>query len=470
MYKSIIDNGNYFISLNGLVKDNRGVECTLPMVDNKVKITIYGKERLVDLKWLALISHYEVDLPEHLRDKLEYITFEEVPSNRLLRINSGHFMVLNTPFQYKKGFNLIPGFMRYAISRKGVMIDLKRPKQEIKITIPGTNDYPKIGVYNPDKSKAVSFPLHRLLAFTWIHRKSPGMWMVNHKDGVKSNFKLSNLEWVTPQENNKHAVSTGLDADAIMTVVRDTKDWKTHVFGSISEACRWMGCAVTSMVQLHAKLRPGRLLVNRFEVRVGDDKSPWYYKPGDKVRNGRYTITAKLSDTDIRTYYDTRDFRKELKLWNAPGIEAMFDKAKTFYPDGEFSYEDHYEARRIECYNLNTGEILVSDTIMWLSSRLNIYKSRIRSTLSQGLNREVDGYLFRYEVDEPWDLNYTKRKALNVCIQAEHQTTGEILVFDSFRHAATHFDVDRSVIRRRVNTDSLYQDWKFKEIHGPLDS
>ena len=462
MYKSIIDNGDYFISLNGLVKDNRGVECTLPMVDNKVKITIYGKERLVDLKWLALISHYEVDLPEHLRDKLEYITFETVPSNRLLRINSGHFMVLNTPFEYKKGYNLIPGFMRYAINREGVVFDTVRKKTCNHL--PDDDRYPTVSVLDVDKGKHRSVVIHRLLAFTWLRRTRPEMWMVNHKDGIKSNFKLSNLEWVTPQENNRHAVKTGLDIDAITTVVRDTKDWKTHVFGSIAEACRWMDCKRMSMVQLQSKLRPSRLLLNRFEVRIGDDKTPWYYKPGDKIRAGRYTITAKLSDTDIRTYLDTRDFRKELKLWNVFNIEAMIDKAKTLYPDGEFSYEDHYETRRIECYNLKTGEILVSDTIMWFSSRLNIHRSRIGNTLSQGLNREVDGYLFRYEVDEPWDLNYTKPKAPNVCIQAEHQTTGEILVFDSFRHAATHFDVDRSVIRRRINTDKLYRDWKFKEI------
>lgn len=463
MYKSIIDNGNYFISLNGLVKDNRGVECTLPMVNDKVKITIYGKERLVDLKWLALISHYEVDLPEHLRDKLEHITFERMASNKLLRVNSGHFMVLNSPFQYKKGFNLIPGFMRYAINREGVVFDTVR-KKVLNNHFPKTDHYPTVSMLDVDKGTHRSVAIHRLLAFTWIRRERPEMWMVNHKDGDKSNFKLSNLEWVTPQENNKHAVREGLDVDAVMTVIHDTKDWTTHVFGSISEACRWMNCGILTVEAIRSKIRPSRLILNRFEIRIDNDKTPWYYKPGDKIRAGRYTITAKLSEDDIRVYNDARDFQRDLKLWNVANIDELVNKAESLYPNGKFSYEDHYENRRIECYNLKTGEILVSDTILLLSRKLNIHKGRIRHTLIQGNNREVDGYLFRYETSEPWDLNYTKRIALNVCIQAEHQTTGEVLTFTSYRNAAIHFDVDRSVIRLRINTDKLYRDWKFKEV------
>ncbi len=50
---------------------------------------------------------------------------------------------------------------------------------------------------------------HRLLALTFISGYSDGL-QVNHKDGNKLNNRLSNLEWVTPKQNIKHAMSIGL--------------------------------------------------------------------------------------------------------------------------------------------------------------------------------------------------------------------------------------------------------------------
>lgn len=52
--------------------------------------------------------------------------------------------------------------------------------------------------------------VHRLVAEAWIERApTDGDW-VNHKNGVKHDNRVVNLEWSTPAENNAHAYRTGL--------------------------------------------------------------------------------------------------------------------------------------------------------------------------------------------------------------------------------------------------------------------
>lgn len=49
--------------------------------------------------------------------------------------------------------------------------------------------------------------VHRMVAETFLSERNE---TVNHKDGNKLNNHLSNLEWVTYSENNKHAFASGL--------------------------------------------------------------------------------------------------------------------------------------------------------------------------------------------------------------------------------------------------------------------
>lgn len=55
---------------------------------------------------------------------------------------------------------------------------------------------------------SVCFRMHRLILKSFTGDQ-PGK-EVNHKDGVKTNNKVSNLEWVTSSENSRHAFDLGL--------------------------------------------------------------------------------------------------------------------------------------------------------------------------------------------------------------------------------------------------------------------
>lgn len=63
--------------------------------------------------------------------------------------------------------------------------------------------------------------VHRLVATAFIQNPD-GKPLVNHKNGVKSDNKASNLEWVTPLENNIHA-------SEVLLATNGSKHWNAKL-------------------------------------------------------------------------------------------------------------------------------------------------------------------------------------------------------------------------------------------------
>lgn len=100
---------------------------------------------------------------------------------------------------------IIPNFPNYKIYEDGRIYNIKTGrllKNQLK-----NHQYWKINLWN--NSGPDSLYIHILLAEAFIPNplKLP---QVNHKDGIKNNFELSNLEWVTISQNSIHAFNNNL--------------------------------------------------------------------------------------------------------------------------------------------------------------------------------------------------------------------------------------------------------------------
>jgi hypothetical protein len=105
----------------------------------------------------------------------------------------------------------IPGFPNYEISTEGRIRSLNWHRsgevRELKQAL-NTCGYPYTNLYNNGVSKVRT--THRWMAIVFMNiDRYPGL-EVNHKNGIKVDNNLENLELVTRRENVRHAVRTGL--------------------------------------------------------------------------------------------------------------------------------------------------------------------------------------------------------------------------------------------------------------------
>ena len=141
----------------------------------------------------------------------------------------------------------IPSYENYKISEYGIVYSCYIHK--IKRTSLHRQGYLMVGLTKDGIEK--KWLIHRLVALTHIDNPN-GYRYVNHIDGDKKNNHISNLEWVTSSENQKHAYKNGLKiASRKMINNKILLDTSNGVFyNSIREASSIIGLEQSHLAQM----------------------------------------------------------------------------------------------------------------------------------------------------------------------------------------------------------------------------
>ena len=154
--------------------------------------------------------------------------------------------------------------------------------------------YPIVGVCANGKQRTVY--VHRLTALAF-HPNPLGLPQVNHKNGIKTDNRPENLEWVTAAQNLKHARDTGLNPSKVETplVAYNIRTREFRYFESIMAAARYTGeFSASFSMALRGK---GRIAGEWLVAKPGEAFPEWYYplictETGERFCNSNELIAA----------------------------------------------------------------------------------------------------------------------------------------------------------------------------------
>lgn len=126
----------------------------------------------------------------------------------------------------------VKGLDRIIISKNGISVFHKGAIKKQSLS----HGYLTTTLHKDTKNKR--HYVHRLVAQAFIPNPE-NKPQINHKNGIRSDNDLSNIEWTTQSENMIHAYKTGLSSNQIKIKLID--DYKNeYCFKSLTDADKWL--------------------------------------------------------------------------------------------------------------------------------------------------------------------------------------------------------------------------------------
>jgi hypothetical protein len=223
---------------------------------------------------------------------------------------------------------VIDGFPNYTISIDGKVTNTET--NTAKKAWLGKNGYYHVDLYNKGYNKKVA--IHRLLAMHFIPNPD-NKRTVNHKDGIKTNNDISNLEWATDSQNIKHAYDNGLNYCSNKKISKEAMDEILVRF--------FNGECLTNIVKDYDFALPTlSLYLNEYTKHLGNNKEFIDEKARQintraksaKRHTHRVIGTSVTDPNDVREFNSLQEATRSLgKISSGPISNVISGRQKTAY-------------------------------------------------------------------------------------------------------------------------------------------
>lgn len=160
-------------------------------------------------------------------------------------------------------YKVISNYPNYEVSNLGNV----RNKKTGKVLKPGKDGDGYLHVVLCKEGKTKLFKVHRLVANAFLQNPN-NKPQINHINGIKTDNRLENLEWVTCSDNIKHAFRTGLKfkSEKAGTPKQRVRCIETNQeFESQLSASKYFGCNPCS---IHDSIHFGYRVLKQFHFEL----------------------------------------------------------------------------------------------------------------------------------------------------------------------------------------------------------
>lgn len=365
------------------------------------------------------------------------------------------------PVYSQAEFRIVPSYPRISVTSDGICASTETGK--ILNLHQDQKGYLFANVYDPVCREYRSIGVHILVAMAWLPEGPTNeFYMVNHKDGIKSNNSVSNLEWCNHKGNNFHAVWNDLNIQAESCKIRDILTGEIKQFPSIKQAMIFLGFDTNKASVLFENLRPTRLFKSRYELRLKSDKRPWYYT---KVKVTEENI-SQIKDKCLYRVTVKNIHTGEILIFN--GVNAVFEKyqlrnhacadrkllkrlLKEKYPELSVNFIKQVDTGVVQVKNLETGEITEYPSANKVAKKLGIEKRTVLRMIKFKGAKSFKGFAIRRKINSDWPVQ-TPRLCEKKAVIITSKFTEESVEYPSLTQAAKALNTSKIVVKRHINS------------------